>query len=193
MNLIQMQHEVAADYHGCSKCKKNHYPYYWGDDRHFYCEDCVKELVKEKKAEYGRHSVKVPFQKRPKAEPPEPPKDLQAEPAYPIDGMVMLSMRDPKWTGHLKHDECEIEEPHKTESCGLWKPKASPLLEDAAREFYEAENRDDLFPSQVMASFARQQRREAVAEFVAMLFEGLTESYVTVDEIQAVAKEMDRI
>ena len=204
MNLIQMQHEVAADYHGCSKCKKNHYPYYWGDDRHFYCEDCVKELVKEKKAEYGRHSVKVPFQKRPKAEPPEPPKDLQAEPAYPIDGMVMLSMRDPEWTGHLKHDECEIEEPHKTESCGLWKPKASPSLEDAALEkicrtagvcitgrLNESEVR--AIVKGVAEEFARQQRREAVAEFVAMLFEGLTESYVTVDEIQAIAKEMDRI
>jgi hypothetical protein len=55
-----MQHEGAADYHGCSKCKKSIYPYYWGSNRKFYCEDCVKELVKEKKAEYGRHGITAP-------------------------------------------------------------------------------------------------------------------------------------
>jgi hypothetical protein len=54
------------------------------------------------------------------------PQNLQAEPAYPgIDGMVLLSMRFPDWTGHLKHAECEIEEPHKTEDCGLWKEPKS--------------------------------------------------------------------
>jgi hypothetical protein len=50
------------------------------------------------------------------------PRDLSAEPAYPgIDGMVMLSMTDPDWTGHLAHMECSIESGHLVRECGLWR------------------------------------------------------------------------
>jgi len=50
------------------------------------------------------------------------PINLDVEPSYPgIDGMVILSIRNPELTGHLKHKECDIEEPHKIEECGLWR------------------------------------------------------------------------
>jgi hypothetical protein len=57
--IITMQHEVSGGYGGCSKCGHSYYPYYWGSNRRFYCEDCVKELVKAKKARYGRHGTKI--------------------------------------------------------------------------------------------------------------------------------------
>lgn len=61
------------------------------------------------------------------------PTNLQAEPSYPgIDGMVMLSIRDPEWTGHLKHPECGIEEPHRTDECGLWQGGKVPNPSDLA-------------------------------------------------------------
>ncbi len=150
---------------------------------------------------FTRHAIGV-MASQPKAEPPELPKNLQAEPAYPIDGMVMLSMRDPEWTGHLKHAECEIEEPHKIDSCGLWKPKASPSLEDAAKAFLDSDEawhlastqpEDESFTAEVMVRFARQQRRDAVAEFVRRLMLCNLGRYrdVYVDAIEAVAREME--
>jgi hypothetical protein len=167
--VITMQHEVAANYHGCSKCKKLNYPYYWGDDRHFYCEDCVKELVKEKKAEYGRHSVKVPFPNRPKAEPPE----------CEVCGI-------PHKYGWTKHE-----------------PKASPSLEDAAREVVNREMpllhlRNKSHVASLMASFARQQRRDerkqAVGEMLRRVEEECNKAGFSIRGrfriVTAVAKEM---
>ena len=57
------------------------------------------------------------------------PKNLMAEPPYPDHpDTVMLSMSHPDWTGHLKHVECEIEEPHRIEHCGLWRNTMSEHL-----------------------------------------------------------------
>ncbi len=56
------------------------------------------------------------------ADPREVPRNLQCEPAYPNHpDTVMLSMSHPDWTGHLKSSECEAEEPHRIEDCGLWR------------------------------------------------------------------------
>lgn len=49
------------------------------------------------------------------------PKDLNCEPPYPLDGMVLFSIRSPDWTGHLAHAECSTELPHKITECGLWR------------------------------------------------------------------------
>jgi len=94
-----------------------------------------------KKIYFGRDEMKCPNCKgtgyRPKAEPPE-------------------------WTPH----EVSI---HGKDEFGH-EPKASPSLEDAARAFANAEadrrGMDIPFNPTLMANFARQQRREAVAEFV---------------------------
>ena len=49
------------------------------------------------------------------------PKNLSAEPDYANDDTVLFFLSDPEVTGHLASKECQIEELHKTEDCGLWK------------------------------------------------------------------------
>lgn len=52
--MIIMQHEAIGNTN-CFRCKKMGWPFYKGDDKHIYCEDCVQILVKQKLAAYGRH------------------------------------------------------------------------------------------------------------------------------------------
>ena len=56
--FVILQHEVRGGYGGCSVCKHSYYPYYLGDDKKFYCEDCAKVLVKQKQARFGAHDPK---------------------------------------------------------------------------------------------------------------------------------------
>jgi hypothetical protein len=46
------------------------------------------------------------------------PKNLQAEPHYPGQETVMLSMSHPDWTGHMATKRCPREDPHKVNECG---------------------------------------------------------------------------
>lgn len=54
------------------------------------------------------------------------PKNLDCEPAYPGFETVMLSLRNPDLTAHLKHQDCEIEEPHYIASCGIFTKPNNP-------------------------------------------------------------------
>jgi hypothetical protein len=50
------------------------------------------------------------------------PVNLSCESDYPGEkDLVVFSIRFPDLTAHRKHIECEIEEPHKIDNCGLWK------------------------------------------------------------------------
>lgn len=58
--MIRLSHEIRP-YPGCFTCKKRFYPYYFGDDKHYYCEDCARELVRTGQGEFGRHGQKMPM------------------------------------------------------------------------------------------------------------------------------------
>jgi hypothetical protein len=84
------------------------------------------------------------------------------------------------------------------ETVGNCEPKASPSLQDAGKFLTNLGYGDlhEMWICEAMASFARQQRRDAVAEFVRRLtqaFEigGTHYPEDWKDAIEAVAKEMD--
>lgn len=57
------------------------------------------------------------------------PTNCQVEPPYPIDRManhaVSFSIRFPDMVGHLKHPDCQAEEPHLIADCGVYHPPVS--------------------------------------------------------------------
>jgi len=128
---------------------------------------------------------------RPKAEPPERTMEERAMMSVLLD---KTTLEPCPTSGQLM---CTItEDDHLHIFSHMVEPKASPSLEDAARAY--AEKHYDKPCSEVVASFARQQRREAVAEFVERLraktryIAGLSfDDWITKREIEAIAKEME--
>lgn len=51
--------------------------------------------------------------------------NCQNEPAYPSHVTVLFSIGDPELTGHAKHKDCPIEEPHKISECGMFRMSKS--------------------------------------------------------------------
>lgn len=53
--------------------------------------------------------------------------NCQQEPAYPEHDTAVFSIRDPMLTVHGRSEDCPIEEPHRTETCGVWAKLGVPV------------------------------------------------------------------